>query len=304
MAYVKKPVVNPMAAPQQGGGGSALISTGGAQTAGAGGGSAPAGGGGYVNLQDYLKLNQGGAQQMADKVGSFVGGEGKGVTDALGQAQSDFESQRLAGMGTNLTNGSEFNFANQYPTAAGWIHGAPKDTGLTDEQLAAYRKQAGQTYAGPIGLAGLDDLSTKATKAADDAQMAGTFGGLAGSAGAPGLISQVYGGRNTSQGGSNLDAFLAGSTGKLGGLAEKYGKLGDALNAARDSATNEALGSALETQRRADVAQRLVEAEEQRRKRQRYAPHVRAPGTQMGLPVGRSPAKNPPGSTPGPRWGF
>jgi hypothetical protein len=272
-----------------GGAPSGLLSTGGPQTAGAaGGGAAPgAKGGGYVNLQDYLRLNQGGAQQMAGKVGDFVSGEGKGVQSALTQAQSDFDAARLAGMGTNLTNGSELQFPDSNLGGFEVKSPPPGPAPMTDEQMDAFRKQSQQTYSGPMGLAGIEGLTTKATKAADDAQMASRFGGLAGSAGAPGLISQVYGGHST-QGGSNLDAFLAGSTGQLGGLSEKYGKLGDALNSARDAATASASSAASETARRAAVAAQKLREEEHRRALL-LRPPVHMPGTPAPLPVGHMP---------------
>lgn len=168
---------------------------------------------GFTNFQQWLSLNQGSAQRMGDDLAARVEGKGQAFTNNLSAAQDAFgravDDGALSGPGV--------------PGSASY-----------DEAL----RNAEGGYKGPQGFGdtpGVDvgALTTQAADAQRDARASGTQGGRAT------MLADKYG--QTSWGGGQLDAALAGAGGAGGRLAKSqgaYGKLLERFGGAQAEAAN------------------------------------------------------------------
>ncbi len=156
----------------------------------------------WVNLQDYLGLNEETGQQMAGKVSSQVGKQAGDATNELNTAVDQFGKKSTAG-------------TNAYDANAG---GSSADAAA----------KAGQGYSGPNSLSDVDaNLETNIKSAANRVNAANTQEGQVSE------LGKAYGGMSSStQGGGGLDSFLlSGAGGGISGggamadLTAQYGDL-------------------------------------------------------------------------------
>lgn len=166
---------------------------------------------GWTNLQQYLGLNRGAAQGMADTLAGDATAAGQAYTGALQTA------------GNNLYN--QLGAASQKMTPQG---------SMTSTEA---QRLAGQQWTGPAGFdtATVTDLTGKAAAAQNKANALGS------NEGRQTLLGKLYG-PNT-WGGGALDAALAGAgdtKGSMGQAQGAYGRLLESLGQSVQNAQGEA----------------------------------------------------------------
>ncbi len=151
----------------------------------------------WVNLQDYLGVNEEKSQEMQQKVAGQVGDQAQAATDELGAAQNTFNAKAQAG-----------------------ANAAPTDQSKTDPK---------QAYSGPNNLGDVDPNLEKNVKDANDRINASkTYNGQQAE------VGQAYGAKST---GSGLDSFLLSGAGASGGDAMQslYSQYGDLAQTGMDA---------------------------------------------------------------------
>lgn len=175
----------------------------------------------WVNLQDYLDLNQEAGAEMGQRLVGDVGAQAAKAGGAITSAETEFGYKSRAG-----TLGD--------PDDAARVHGANANLYSPEEAQA----MAMGGYSGPNSLGDLNpDLfgqvqdAVSRVKAAQDPALMGNE------------LAKAYGGQAASGAGGNaLDAFLTGQTSAaaLSGLNDSYGGLMESLGIAEKGAMEKA----------------------------------------------------------------
>lgn len=164
----------------------------------------------WVNLQDYLGLNQEQGEEMGNRVYNDVEAGAQQAGRAIGNASTKFQY----GADTGTLRGPDENAFNQ-------------SSNVYTSGQAGQKAQAG--YSGPQSLADVDaNLGTTVGDAVQRVQNAQTQGGIGQE------LQKSYGDKAaTGTGGSALDSFLTGATSsaRLSGLQTSYGGMMGTLDA-------------------------------------------------------------------------
>lgn len=154
-------------------------------------------GSGYTNIQKIVQANQG--NQLGQTVGQGIQQAGGNVQNQLGQAQNQFQQQTQQNQANTGANQqlvqNVLNNPNQY--VSGQVNG---NQGNQFSQLIS-----GQ-YAGPQGLQNAQTLQSRAQNVGQMGQALGTASGRTG------LLNQLVGNPQYTQGQQNLDSLLLGQS--------------------------------------------------------------------------------------------
>ncbi len=181
---------------------------------------------GFVNWQDYARLNKPQAQQDLEGALGGIDQQGQAATDTLARLQEQFAQGAQEGGGYGGKGISVDKWGHEVP--AGFVSDAQGHLTAQD-----------QSYAGPQGLdaGALGQLRSQAGSVADTAQSLGSQGGV------QALLESKYGQQGNYGGGlSRFDAALAGSNSgdRLSQLQGRYSGLNELVNGAANSARGQA----------------------------------------------------------------
>lgn len=161
----------------------------------------------WVNLQDYLKVNEDTGTAMGQKLAADVGGAADAARSGVRQAKSKFDSLRAQGIGEE-----DFIPVHQRRDIDGGAGQVWNDTAARAQTNAAHT-----TYTGPKSIDDVDpNLAGQVGEAVQRVNAVKTEGGRFAE------LQRAYGAQGaTSEGGGALDSFLAG--GSAGGSAALSG---------------------------------------------------------------------------------
>ncbi len=200
----------------------------------------------WINLQDFLGVNEEAGKQMAGQVTGSIGKQAEAATHQLGDAQSAFDAR------------------------------VKNDPNAYDAKEQAVATKAPQAYGGPSDLSGVDSsLASNLKDAAQRVQAVNTQDGQVHELGA------AYGGKSSTNAGGGLDAFLLSGAGggAMADLNTQYGtldaKYDTANSAARKTASDASVRAgenqkawaskaAAETAAASEADQAMIDAENRR----------------------------------------
>lgn len=208
-------------------------------------------GSGYTNIASIVNANKG--NQLGSAIGNNIQNVESSAQSNLANAQNTFNTQTQANQANTQSNQQLAQNVLNNPTAYANIAGATAPTAANSQAGQQFTNLLSGQYQGPTALTNASGIQNQATNAAQMAQALGSTGGQ------QGLLQQLVGNPQYTQGDSSLDSLLLGQSNSPALQAAKRGALtlqgqvgsaitGAAAQGAQNTAQAQQFGTALQNQ--------------------------------------------------------